>query len=87
MHGHMMTMHNSEYRAAGMRQEKLSEEIVPEEELKKAKKPKGFRHLNFANQEEKNVMDEVDDDGYHYEFIDDDGFCYTLYESKEKGWI
>ena len=94
MHGHMMTLHNEEYRKAGMKQEALSFQVEEQEEDqdnassgKKKEKPAGLRHLNLTIPAEKLAFAEVSDYGDHYEYIDDNGFCYSTKEVKEKGWI
>ena len=75
MHGHLIRVHEEEYRKCNLKMEYLTEYIIDPE----SGKPSGLRFLNLSDREEKAMYDEG------YSFIDDDDMCYTSEEAK--GWL
>lgn len=77
LHGHLMRIHEEEYRAAAFDKKKLKPAAAPAA----AEKPAGFRLLN------KYDPDELEAYKAGYRFIDGDDNIYTAEEVKEESWI
>lgn len=84
MHGHLMRMHQDEYRQSGFVIERMvtgAAAPAQKRDYKKAALPSGFRALSSSDPEEAYAIDQG------YDFIDAEEMIYTAEEAKVEGWI